>query len=134
MRTNRLKPIENETHYGQLAVLLDDLLDLTRGQLRHPLRDLLEVVTRLVQERDASQPLVLVEPQEMLAWYMSHDGLNQTTLLSQTGLDQSLISKHLLGKPEINLRYARLRKGLPSPARDSHALGLSARSLAGGSR
>jgi HTH-type transcriptional regulator / antitoxin HigA len=102
-----LKPIENETHYDQLAILLDELLEETRGEPKHPLRGMLEVVTRLIQEFDTAHPITLSSPLEMLAWYMERDGLTQTELAAKTGLDQSLISKHLQGKRAINLAHAR---------------------------
>ena len=102
-----LKPIENDTHYEQLAALLDELLEETRGAPKHALRGMLEVVTRLIQEADAAQPIALSSPPEMLAWYMQRDGLTQTELAAKTGLDQSLISKHLQGKRAINLAHAR---------------------------
>ena len=102
-----LKPIENEAHYDQLAELLDELLDETRGDPQHPLRTLLEVVTRLIQDFDTAHPIPLSAPHEMLAWYLQRDGLTQTALAARTGVDQSVISKHVLGKRAIHVGHAR---------------------------
>ena len=102
-----LKPIESEAHYDQLATLLDELLDEVRGSKKHPLQSMVEVVTRLIQEYDATHPVSLASPEQMLEWYMRQSQLNQSQLAARTGLDQSLISKHLSGKRPINLAHAR---------------------------
>ncbi|NJK46719.1 MAG: helix-turn-helix transcriptional regulator [Pleurocapsa sp. SU_196_0] len=101
-----LRPVENSAHYDQLAALLDDLLETVRSDAKHPLRGLLEVVTQLVLEYDARHPLPLAAPAEMLEWHMRRVGVNQVQLAAATGLDQSLISKHLTGKRAINLGHA----------------------------
>lgn len=102
-----LKPIESQAHYDQLAALLDELLKEVRGSKKHPLQSMVEVVTRLIQEYDAAHPVPLASPEKMLEWYMTQHQLNQSQLAAQTGLDQSLISKHLSGKRSINLAHAR---------------------------
>jgi HTH-type transcriptional regulator / antitoxin HigA len=101
-----LRPVENEAHYDQLVTLLDDLLEEVRGDDKHALRGLLEVVTGLIQEYDTRQPLPLASPAEMLEWHMERTGINQVQLALVTGLDQSLISKHIAGKRRINLGHA----------------------------
>jgi antitoxin component HigA of HigAB toxin-antitoxin module len=103
-----LRPIETPEHYDQLAVLLDDLLEATRDDPHHPLRGLLDLVTRLIQDFDALKPLELSSPSQMLNWYMKQAKINQIQLASSTGLDQSLISKHLLGKRRIGVNHAQV--------------------------
>jgi hypothetical protein len=67
---NILQPVQSETHYDQLAALLDDLLDLTRDQPNHALRGLLEMVVKLITDYDQAHPLELNTPHQMLAWRM----------------------------------------------------------------
>jgi hypothetical protein len=62
-----LQPTQNKTHYDQLSVLLDDLLDSTRGNPNHPLQGLLEMVTKLIKDFDRAYPLELSKLHEMLA-------------------------------------------------------------------
>jgi hypothetical protein len=62
-----LQPIQNDARYDQLSVLLDDLLDSTRGNPNHPLHGLLEMVTKLIEDFDRVHPLKLSKPHEMLA-------------------------------------------------------------------
>jgi antitoxin component HigA of HigAB toxin-antitoxin module len=97
-----LQPIQNDAHYDQLSVLLDDLLDSTRGNPNHPLRGLLEMVTKLIEDFDRAHPLELSKPHEMLAWHMENKAVNQVQLANETGIDQSLISKHLQHKRPIS--------------------------------
>jgi hypothetical protein len=52
-----LQPIQNDAHYNQLGVLLDDLRDSTRGSTNHPLRGLLEIVTKLIEAFDRAHSL-----------------------------------------------------------------------------
>jgi antitoxin component HigA of HigAB toxin-antitoxin module len=102
-----LQPIQNGAHYDQLGVLLDDLLDSTRGNPNHPLRGLLEMVTKLIEDFDRAHPLELSKPHEMLAWYMESKAINQVQLAAATGIDQSLISKHLQHKRPISKNDAK---------------------------
>ena len=102
-----LQPVQNNTHYDQLSVLLDDLLDTTRGNTNHPLRGLLEIVTKLIEDFDRAHPLELSKPHEMLAWYMENKAVNQVQLAAMTGIDQSLISKHLQHKRPISKNDAK---------------------------
>jgi HTH-type transcriptional regulator / antitoxin HigA len=102
-----LQPVQNNAHYDQLSVLLDDLLDSTRGTPNHPLRGLLEIVTKLIEDFDRSHPLKLSKPFEMLAWYMESKAVNQVQLAAATGIDQSLISKHLQHKRPISKNDAK---------------------------
>ncbi len=103
-----LQPSQNETHYDQISVLLDDLLDSTRGNPSHPLRGLLEIVTKLIEDFDRAHPLELSKPHEMLAWYMENKAVNQVQLANETGIDQSLISKHLQHKRSISKNDAKV--------------------------
>jgi HTH-type transcriptional regulator / antitoxin HigA len=109
---NILQPVQSETHYDQLAALLDDLLDLIRDQPSHALRGLLEMVVKLITDYDQAHPLELSAPHEMLAWYMENSKINQVQLAVRTGIDQSLISKHLKAIrpiPKANARaYAKV--------------------------
>ncbi len=102
-----LQAIQTDAHYDQLSVLLDDLLDTTRGQANHPLRGLLEMVTKLIEDFDRAHPLELSKPHEMLAWYMESKTVNQVQLALETGIDQSLISKHLQDKRPISKNDAK---------------------------
>jgi antitoxin component HigA of HigAB toxin-antitoxin module len=102
-----LQPIQTEAHYDQLAALLDDLLNATRDQPDHELRGLLEITTRLIEEYDQAHPLELSQPHQMLLWYMENTKTNQVQLAAATGIDQSLISKHLSAKRPISKRNAR---------------------------
>jgi HTH-type transcriptional regulator / antitoxin HigA len=102
------KAIQNDGQYDQLSVLLDDLLDSTRGNPNHPLRGLLEIVTKLIEDFDRAHPLELSKPYEMLAWYMESKAVNQVQLAAATGIDQSLISKHLQHKRPISKNDAKV--------------------------
>jgi antitoxin component HigA of HigAB toxin-antitoxin module len=103
-----LQPIQNDAHYDQLSVLLDDLLDSTPGNANHPLRGLLEIVTKLIEDFDRKHPLELSKPHEMLAWYIESKAINQVQLAKETGIDQSLISKHLQQKRPISKNDAKV--------------------------
>jgi HTH-type transcriptional regulator / antitoxin HigA len=103
-----LQAIQNDAHYDQLSVLLNDLLDSTRGNPNHPLRGLLEMVTKLIEDFDRVHPLELSKPFEMLAWYMESKAVNQVQLAAVTGIDQSLISKHLQHKRPISKNDAKI--------------------------
>jgi antitoxin component HigA of HigAB toxin-antitoxin module len=103
-----LQAIQNAPHYDQLGVLLDDLLDSTRGNPNHPLHSLLEMVTKLIEDFDRVHPLELSKPFEMLAWYMESKAINQVELAAVTGIDQSLISKHLQQKRPISKNDAKV--------------------------
>jgi HTH-type transcriptional regulator/antitoxin HigA len=103
-----LQPIQDEAQYDQLSVLLDDLLDSTRGNANHPLRGLLEMVTKLIEDFDRAHPLELSKPHEMLAWYMESKAVNQVQLAKETGIDQSLISKHLQQKRPVSKNDAKV--------------------------
>ena len=103
-----LQPIQNDAQYDQLSVLLDDLLDTTRDNTNHPLRGLLEIVTKLIEDFDRAHPLELSKPHEMLAWYMENKAVNQVQLAAMTGIDQSLISKHLQHKRPISKNDAKI--------------------------
>jgi HTH-type transcriptional regulator / antitoxin HigA len=101
-------PVESEEHYDQLALLLDDLLELVYERPAHPLNGLVEVIGYFIQQHDAKQPpLALATPSTMLAWYMQQQSLGQVDLAAATAIDQSLISKHLLGKRKITLAHAK---------------------------
>ncbi len=102
-----LLPIQSESHYDQLAALLDDLLEVTRDQPNHALRGLLEMVVKLISDYDSAHPLELSAPHEMLAWYLENIKTNQVQLAAITGIDQSLISKHLKAKRPISQANAR---------------------------
>ena len=103
-----LQPVQNDAQYDQLSVLLDDLLDTTRDNTNHPLRGLLEIVTKLIEDFDRAHPLELSKPHEMLAWYMENKAVNQVQLALETGIDQSLISKHLQHKRPISKNDAKI--------------------------
>ncbi len=103
-----LHPVSSEAHYDQLAKLLDNVLDTVRGDENHALHGLLEVITRLIQDYDTQHPLELAAPEKMLEFYMRQKEVNQVQLASVTGVNQSLISKHLLGKRDISLAKAKV--------------------------
>jgi hypothetical protein len=102
-----LQPVQSEAHYDQLAALLDDLLEVTRDQPNHALCGLLEMVVKLIADYNSAHPLELSAPHEMLAWYMENTQTNQVQLSMTTGIDQSLISKHLKAKRLISQANAR---------------------------
>jgi antitoxin component HigA of HigAB toxin-antitoxin module len=103
-----LQPIQNDAQYDQFSVVLDDLLDSTRGNINHPLRGSLEIVTKLIEDFDRAHPLELSKPHEMLAWFMESKAVNQVQLAAATGIDQSLISKHLQHKRPISKNDAKV--------------------------
>jgi hypothetical protein len=95
-----LRPIENDIHYDEVADFLDDLREAAREQPH--LVPLAEMVTGLIAEYDQRHPLPLATPAEMLIFYVQQSNISQTALSAATGIDQSLISKHLQAKRSIS--------------------------------
>jgi antitoxin component HigA of HigAB toxin-antitoxin module len=71
-----------------------------------PLNGLVAIIGHLIQSYDDQKPLPLASPSTMLAWYMQQRQLSQLELANATKIDQSIISKHLLGKRKITLAHA----------------------------
>ena len=65
------------------------------------------MVVKLIADYDQAHPLELSPPHQMLAWYMESTKTNQVQLAAATGIDQSLISKHLNAKRPISQANAR---------------------------
>jgi antitoxin component HigA of HigAB toxin-antitoxin module len=103
-----LRPIEDDAHYDEVAEFLDTLREQARDQPH--LVPLTEIVTNLIVVYDQQHPLPLATPDAMLAFYMQQQAMNQNALARATGIDQSLISKHLQAKRPISrtdaTRYA----------------------------
>ena len=104
---NILHPIKDEEHYNQVIALLDEILEVTRDEPDDPMMGFLEIVTLLVAEYEKQYPIELSEPHEILDWFMRITYVTQLELMAATGIDQSMISKHLQNKRPISKRDAR---------------------------
>ncbi len=95
-----------EQEYEQLVNLLDELVDVVRGDESHPLAKMMDVVGVLVENyEDEHIPLPAAEPVAVLRHFMQEYNLRQTDL-PELG-SQGVVSEILHGKRTLNLRQVK---------------------------
>ena len=100
-QTARIAPIRDEAHYDKMVQLADALIDLIGDAKQHPLLDLLELISGLIQDYDAAHYAVPdASPKQVLAFLMEKHGLTQSNLPEVS--NQSVISMLLSGTRQIN--------------------------------
>jgi HTH-type transcriptional regulator / antitoxin HigA len=99
--------IGSQRDYERVVALMNGLLDVVRGNERHPLASLLGVLGDLVAAYEAREVAMPdVEPREVLRLLMETNTLSQADLAEELG-GQSVVSNILAGKRAINARQAR---------------------------
>lgn len=98
-------PIRDEAHYRRMTDMLDALLDLTKGDERHPAMGLVDIVGDMIEDYESARhplPAVAGAGAEALRFLMSQHGLKQSDL-PEIG-SQGVVSEVLAGKRELNVR------------------------------
>lgn len=104
-RIARLRPIRNEKEYFRTVSLMNGLLDVVGDKESHPLIGLLELVSELVDDYDASHhPIEASEPREVLRYLIEARGLKQVDLGEI--VPQSNLSAILAGRRKISATLA----------------------------
>ena len=102
-QTARIAPIRDEAHYDKMVQLADSLVDVIGDAEQHPLLDLLELISGLIQDYDAEHyTLPDASPRQVLAFLMDQHQLTQSDL-PEVG-NQSIISMLLSGTRQLNVR------------------------------
>ena len=101
-----ISPIRDEAHYARMTEILESLLDEARGNERHPIMGLVDIVGDLIEDYEAEQyPLPETTGIEALKFLMEQHGLKQGDL-EEIG-SQGVVSEILTGKRELNVRQVR---------------------------
>jgi len=101
-----ISPIRDEAHYARMTEILESLLDEARGNERHPIMGLVDIVGDLIEDYEAEQyPLPETTGIEALEFLMEQHGLKQGDL-KEIG-SQGVVSEILTGKRELNVRQVR---------------------------
>ena len=101
-----ISPIRDEDHYARMTGMLESLLDEARGDERHPIMGLVDIVGDLIEDYEAEQyPLPETTGIEALKFLMEQHGLKQGDL-EEIG-SQGVVSEILTGKRELNVRQIR---------------------------
>ena len=101
-----ISPIRDEAHYARMTEILESLLDDARGNERHPIMGLVDIVGDLIEDYEAEQyPLPETTGIEALKFLMEQHGLKQGDL-EEIG-SQGVVSEILTGKRELNVRQVR---------------------------
>lgn len=104
--TVRISAIHDEQRYAEMVELLNELIDVVRGNEDHPLVDLLEIVGDLISSYEATQyPIDDAAPIDVLRHLMDEHELTQSDL-PEVG-SQGVVSEILSGKRAINVRQAK---------------------------
>lgn len=102
-RATHISPIRNEKHYAEMVQLADSLTGIIGSAKKHPLLDLLDLVSELIRAYDAEHYVVPdAPPREVLRFLMDQHGLAQSDL-PEVG-NQSVISMLLSGARHLNVR------------------------------
>lgn len=106
----------NKQQYDELVANLDALLEMSRGQEKHPLSGLINLISEQIEAYDAEHYAIPKAPaHEVLAYLMQEHGLKQRDL-KELG-SQGVVSEILAGKRKLNVRQLSLlsvRFGLPT--------------------
>jgi len=101
-----ISPIRDEAHYARMTEILESLLDEARGNERHPIMGLVDIVGDLIEDYEAEQyHLPETTGIEALKFLMEQHGLKQGDL-EEIG-SQGVVSEILTGKRELNVRQVR---------------------------
>lgn len=98
-----ITPIRDEAHYEKMVQLADTLVEAIGNAKKHPLLDLLDLVSELIRTYDAEHYVVPdASPRVVLRFLMEQHGLSQSDL-PEIG-NQSVISMLLSGSRQLNVR------------------------------
>lgn len=101
-----ISPIRDEAHYARMTEMLENLLIETRGDERHPIMGLVDIVGDLIEDYEAEHhPLPETTGVDALKFLMDQHGLKQCDL-TEIG-SQGVVSEILAGKRELNVRQLR---------------------------
>ena len=104
-RVARLRPIRNDAEYDRTVAMMNSLLDVLGDQEDHALAGLLDLVSELVADYDASHHAIEAsEPREVLRYLIEQRGLKQSDLADI--VPQSNLSAILAGKRKISATMA----------------------------
>ncbi len=104
-RVARLRPIRNDAEYDRTVALMNSLLDIIGDNEDHTLAGLLDLVSELVADYDASHHAIEAsEPREVLRYLIEQRGLKQSDLADI--VPQSNLSAILAGKRKISAAMA----------------------------
>lgn len=104
-RVAHLRPIRNDTEYERTVALMNYLLDVVGDNEDHALSGLLDLVSELVEDYDASHYAIeAAEPKEVLRFLIETRGLKQGDLAEI--VPQSNLSAILAGKRKISATLA----------------------------
>jgi len=104
-RVAQLRPIRTEKEYDRTVALMHHLLHVAGDNVDHPLSGLLDLVSELVENHDASHHVIEAsEPREVLRYLIESRGLKQDDLAQI--LPQSNLSAILSGKRKISAPLA----------------------------
>lgn len=102
-QTAHITPIRDEAHYEKMVQLADTLVEAIGNAKKHPLLDLLDLVSELIRTYDAEHYVVPdASPRVVLRFLMEQHGLSQSDL-PEIG-NQSVISMLLSGSRQLNVR------------------------------
>jgi HTH-type transcriptional regulator/antitoxin HigA len=98
-----IAPIRDEDHYSKMVKLADQLVDEIKAAKKHPLLDLLDIVSELIRAFDAEHfPVPETSPRKVLSFLMAQHSLSQSDL-PEVG-NQSVVSMILSGSRQLNVR------------------------------
>lgn len=101
-----ISSIRDEAHYARMTEMLENLLIETRGDERHPIMGLVDIVGDLIEDYEAeNHPLPETTGVDALKFLMDQHGLKQCDL-TEIG-SQGVVSEILAGKRELNVRQLR---------------------------
>ncbi len=104
-RVAHLRPIRSEKEYDRTLALMNTLLDVVGDKEDHALAGLLDLVSDLVADYDASHYAIEAsEPKEVLRYLIDIHGLKQSDLAKI--VPQSNLSAILTGKRKISATLA----------------------------
>lgn len=104
-RVAHLRPIRTEEEYDRTVALMNYLLDIVGDQENHALSGLLDLVSELVEDYDASHYAIEAsEPREVLRYLIEMRALKQSDL--EEIVPQSNLSAILAGKRKISATLA----------------------------
>jgi HTH-type transcriptional regulator / antitoxin HigA len=102
-KTINLSPIRSDKQYQKMVLLADMLTDVIGSTKKHPLLDLLEIVSELIRNYDLQHFNVPdSNPKDILVFLMEEHQLKQTDL-PEVG-NQSVVSQILSGARQLNVR------------------------------
>ena len=92
-----------EDEYEHLVQLLDEITDIVRDDEQHPLANLMDVLSVLIENYETENvPTPPADPVAVLKYFMEEYDLKQKDL-SELG-SQGVVSEILNGKRELNIR------------------------------